>query len=1204
MPGHPNDKVEVNNDTKTPTPHRSLRIDLPRSIKDIPLENIKSLFSAESQHIRDFRVAHTLKKDTFIYVNLKPDAPQGLEGRYRGKEMSVSYKGEKHAVFVFDEREMGVKIGIDDRLVRAFSEKEIRIALLNTYPAACDSAIRRWSYANDMDSTTPYVFVNFRSPMDCEAARNRGRVRLLLPTGSQKIPEGVDLEVVALPKFELGERWERADRKRKGRGGSSSGSGSQSSERAVEDVSASAVAKPVSENTWSAIAKKSVPSTTTAPLAPALVKNQTASPTNTTSKPSLPPKPSEAVAVAASAKPSSPPATFQNPELPTETPIVATSAPAAKEPRSWAAAVSTTTTTTTTKPPSPNTSTTSNVAPNAAPDTKPATPSSKPAQPNPNSTEPRTPPPISAVGYAAAAAKVPDHPPPKSTLASKIAPVVVVVAAKHREQALEDVEDRDGSPGRKNRRRKNRKRKSGSLGGGVGGGEGAGVDGGLEKDGGEKDGGVGGEENVGDVCLGVGGGGQEVGGEVEVDFGGAADLDVQVEDETVLEASEERVVKEEHGVAEEKVEEGKEEHGVAREEVEEVLEKADKEEIVAKDIATIEEQDEIAEKEDGKGIVEKEQTQVETEDVVEEEQPPEAAPTNPPPPVSASSNAALRVNAAEFIPSQEWYAPSDATTLMYPHPPPQPPPAHAHHSHHHLPHHAMYQPGPPPHGYPLMYHGPPPPGPVAPTGYVLPVPAPYGVQAAPGSVEGDVEVNHDADSSSFESVSDAAVESRTRVLVTEESTSSTPNSQYTHAQDRDHHPHSTRTHHHVPHFHPYHMPPSSHGHQPGVHHSMQPHHVPHVHVPPPPHHPHAPPPPPHPTPPHHHPHHSPYYSAPPAGPNGYTHAPPPATFNTTAPAAGPAVETTAVSNPPTPADFSTTVYETWIPRTLATPQVLTDLEQVLERLHGLRVSSVCFACGGDSEHQDEDEFQKIWISVVEGPLVPFLQKQEEEKKAAEEFKVLFGGETLGFLKRDRVDPQKVAEDNADQILHADLCGEWAAAAAADENVVSALKLLFPPGSCLDARLVSNKVSTKAESRNWKVALRFKSGSEAEKWVRKDAGRLVVGGVVGTLVLKREYKDGGGGIRREDGVAFEVGGGQALVVEEEKEQEEKGGVGKLGWASAPFQKMAWAQVVNGGKTGTKQVVQTTLVSRGLELGERSVGGGGGGRRREGVSKKEE
>ena len=64
---------------------------------------------------------------------------------------------------------------IDEALYSA-KDYDIRQALLSCYPAACDSAIKRYA-----DSVAPFVFVNFRSPQDAEEARSRGDLFVQLP---------------------------------------------------------------------------------------------------------------------------------------------------------------------------------------------------------------------------------------------------------------------------------------------------------------------------------------------------------------------------------------------------------------------------------------------------------------------------------------------------------------------------------------------------------------------------------------------------------------------------------------------------------------------------------------------------------------------------------------------------------------------------------------------------------------------------------------------------------------------------------------------------------------------------------------------------------------------------------------------------------------------------------------------------------------
>jgi hypothetical protein len=45
-----------------------------------------------------------MKRDVFVYVNLKADTPGHLEGKYRGRSVSFQYRGQPWEVYVFDER--------------------------------------------------------------------------------------------------------------------------------------------------------------------------------------------------------------------------------------------------------------------------------------------------------------------------------------------------------------------------------------------------------------------------------------------------------------------------------------------------------------------------------------------------------------------------------------------------------------------------------------------------------------------------------------------------------------------------------------------------------------------------------------------------------------------------------------------------------------------------------------------------------------------------------------------------------------------------------------------------------------------------------------------------------------------------------------------------------------------------------------------
>jgi hypothetical protein len=54
------------------------------------------------------RISSTIKNDLFAYVNVKPEAPEGLELKYRGKPFVLNYKGMKTTLFGFDERVVGI----------------------------------------------------------------------------------------------------------------------------------------------------------------------------------------------------------------------------------------------------------------------------------------------------------------------------------------------------------------------------------------------------------------------------------------------------------------------------------------------------------------------------------------------------------------------------------------------------------------------------------------------------------------------------------------------------------------------------------------------------------------------------------------------------------------------------------------------------------------------------------------------------------------------------------------------------------------------------------------------------------------------------------------------------------------------------------------------------------------------------------------
>ncbi|KAJ3115716.1 hypothetical protein HDU96_000128 [Phlyctochytrium bullatum] len=156
--------------------HRSgIRIDLPKALKDIPTDAIRAAFNSDASCIRDIRHCYTLKKEPFVYVNFKAESPQGLEARLRGKSIGIMHRGQRHEVFVFDERTMGVKMQIAEPLF-TLKDTDLRMALLNSYPMAVDAAVR-----HQINDGTTHVFVNFRSPADADAARARGEVTIETP---------------------------------------------------------------------------------------------------------------------------------------------------------------------------------------------------------------------------------------------------------------------------------------------------------------------------------------------------------------------------------------------------------------------------------------------------------------------------------------------------------------------------------------------------------------------------------------------------------------------------------------------------------------------------------------------------------------------------------------------------------------------------------------------------------------------------------------------------------------------------------------------------------------------------------------------------------------------------------------------------------------------------------------------------------------
>ncbi|KAI9332160.1 hypothetical protein DFJ73DRAFT_856153 [Zopfochytrium polystomum] len=174
--------------------HRSLRIDLPKSLKDLPHEAIRSAFpSQDAQHIKDIRNSTTLRKDPFVYINLKNDTtPNGFEAKYRGKPLAVVFKNQRHELYVFDERTMGVKMEVAETL-SSLKDQDLKTALLVAYPSACDAAVRRYPSAANSDSMSTFshvhVFVNFRSPADAETARSMGELFITVPSlsGSHRV---------------------------------------------------------------------------------------------------------------------------------------------------------------------------------------------------------------------------------------------------------------------------------------------------------------------------------------------------------------------------------------------------------------------------------------------------------------------------------------------------------------------------------------------------------------------------------------------------------------------------------------------------------------------------------------------------------------------------------------------------------------------------------------------------------------------------------------------------------------------------------------------------------------------------------------------------------------------------------------------------------------------------------------------------------
>ncbi|KAI9342497.1 hypothetical protein DFJ73DRAFT_529991 [Zopfochytrium polystomum] len=160
--------------------HRSLRLDIPEALRDLSDAELLAAFEpSDAEHVKEIRTRSSLKKETFTYLHFWPSAPPGLEARYRGKPLTVSHKGRSWELYVFDERTMGVKLELSDELFR-LKDVELRIAIMNAYPKACDAAIRRipppGNQTNVPLSALTHVFVNFRTPQDAEEARQLGEV--------------------------------------------------------------------------------------------------------------------------------------------------------------------------------------------------------------------------------------------------------------------------------------------------------------------------------------------------------------------------------------------------------------------------------------------------------------------------------------------------------------------------------------------------------------------------------------------------------------------------------------------------------------------------------------------------------------------------------------------------------------------------------------------------------------------------------------------------------------------------------------------------------------------------------------------------------------------------------------------------------------------------------------------------------------------
>ncbi|KAJ3196132.1 hypothetical protein HK101_009965 [Irineochytrium annulatum] len=193
--------------------HRvGVRLDLPKGLKDVTTEAIRSAFNSDASCIKDIRHCKNLRDQPFVYVNFKRESPDGLESKYRGTPVGILFRGQRHEVYVFDERTMGVKMQLPEALLK-LKDTDLRMLLMNTYPTAVDAAVRR------QGDGTMHVFVNFRSPQDADAVRAKGEISVetSLAPGPQKVR--------GLPKlnpFSYGDR-ERGDRGDRDRGYNSSG---------------------------------------------------------------------------------------------------------------------------------------------------------------------------------------------------------------------------------------------------------------------------------------------------------------------------------------------------------------------------------------------------------------------------------------------------------------------------------------------------------------------------------------------------------------------------------------------------------------------------------------------------------------------------------------------------------------------------------------------------------------------------------------------------------------------------------------------------------------------------------------------------------------------------------------------------------------------------------------------------------------------